>query len=290
MVATPIGNLADISLRALHTLERVDAVACEDTRHTAQLLQSYGLHKPLLAVHMHNEHEGAMQVIARLQSGQRVAYVSDAGTPGVSDPGAVLVQAARQAGLRVIPLPGASSVTSLISAVGLPQSHQDWAQQGFVFTGFLPAKGTERSQALLALATSARTVVFMEAPHRLDKLAAELLTYRERALTIGRELTKRFESITTLACQDFAAWLAASDLHRKGEFVLALAPLPVTSKSATEESMQRTLDVLLASLPLKTAVQLTVALTGANKKVVYAAALAKQTQDETANDAHEANG
>jgi 16S rRNA (cytidine1402-2'-O)-methyltransferase len=285
MVATPIGNLADISLRALHTLERVDVIACEDTRHTAQLLQSYGLHKPLLAVHMHNEHEGAAQVIARLHSGQRVAYVSDAGTPGVSDPGAVLVHAARTAGLRVIPLPGASSVTSLISAVGLLQSHQDWAQQGFVFTGFLPAKGAERAQALSALTACTRSAVFMEAPHRLDKLATELAPFGERGLTIGRELTKRFESITTLACQDFSQWLKASDVNSKGEFVLALAPSPAASTSDSESVVLRTLAVLLAAVPLKTAVQLTVSLTGANKKVVYAAALAQQAKATASDDA-----
>ena len=284
MVATPIGNLADISLRALHILDRVDAVACEDTRHTAQLLQAYGLHKPLLAVHMHNEHEGASQVIARLQDGQRVAYVSDAGTPGVSDPGAILVHAARKAGLRVVPLPGASSVTSLISAVGLLQSHQDWPQQGFVFTGFLPPKGAARSQALEALTNSTRTAVFMEAPHRLDKLAAELRALGDRELTIGRELTKRFESIHTLACHDFLTWLNANDLNGKGEFVLALAPLPVPDQAATDEAMMRTLRVLLAEVPLKTAVQLTVSLTGANKKAIYAAALAQQAENTDAPD------
>ena len=164
VVATPIGNLCDISLRALHVLELADAIACEDTRHTQALLRALGLDRPsggLIAVHQHNESEAAQQVLARLQAGQRVAYASDAGTPAVSDPGARLVAAVQVAGLRVIPLPGASSVTAALSVAGA------WSEApGFVFGGFLPARAGERAAAVQALSQEPRAVVLLEAPHR----------------------------------------------------------------------------------------------------------------------------
>ena len=172
VVATPIGNLCDISLRALHVLELADAIACEDTRHTQALLRALGLDRPsggLIAVHQHNESEAAQQVLARLQAGQRVAYASDAGTPAVSDPGARLVAAVHAAGLRVIPLPGASSVTAALSVSGA------WSEApGFVFGGFLPARAGERAAAVQTLSQEPRAVVLLEAPHRIADLAQAL--------------------------------------------------------------------------------------------------------------------
>ncbi|PKO60455.1 MAG: 16S rRNA (cytidine(1402)-2'-O)-methyltransferase, partial [Betaproteobacteria bacterium HGW-Betaproteobacteria-18] len=200
VVATPIGNLADISLRALYVLQLADLIACEDTRHTQTLLRAYGIDKPsvqLLALHQHNEAQAAQAVLERLRLGLRVAYVSDAGTPAISDPGARLVADVRQAGLPVLPLPGASSITTVLSVAGLTLDAQH--PDGFVFAGFLPSKSGERNTAVQALAKEARTVVLLEAPHRIEALAAALAVLGTRALTVGRELTKQFEEIATLA-------------------------------------------------------------------------------------------
>ena len=268
VVATPIGNLADISLRALHVLSLVNAVACEDTRHTQQLLRAYGLDRPgsqLLAVHQHNEAEAAQTVIARLSQGERVAYVSDAGTPAISDPGARLVAAVRQAGFRVLPLPGASSVTTALSASGMT------GEDGFVFAGFLPSKSGERQQAVQALAQESRAVVLLEAPHRIEALAQALAMLGERRITLGRELTKQFEQIETLPAQDLPRWLAEKPDRQRGEFVLVLhdAPVPAT----TGEGL-RVLQILLPELPLKTAVKLAAEITGESKNELYDKALA----------------
>lgn len=268
VVATPIGNLADISLRALHVLARVDAVACEDTRHTQQLLRAYGLERPgaqLLAVHQHNEAQAAQTVIARLAQGERVAYVSDAGTPAISDPGARLVAAVRQAGYRVLPLPGASSVTTALSASGMTGEH------GFVFAGFLPSKPGERQQAVQALAQESRAVVLLEAPHRIEVLAQALSVLGERQITLGRELTKQFEQIETLAAHALPAWLAEKPDRQRGEFVLVLHDAPV---AASEGEGLRVLQLLLPELPLKTAVKLAAEITGESKNALYDKALA----------------
>ncbi len=268
VVATPIGNLADISLRALHVLAKVDAVACEDTRHTQQLLRAYGLERPgaqLLAVHQHNEIEAAQTVINLLAQGERVAYVSDAGTPAISDPGARLVATVRQAGYRVLPLPGASSVTTALSASGMT------GDKGFVFTGFLPSKSGERQLAVQALAQESRAVVLLEAPHRIEALAQALSLLGERRITVGRELTKQFEQIETLPAQDLSAWLAEKPDRQRGEFVLVLHDTPVAE--STGEGL-RVLQILLPELPLKTAVKLAAEITGESKNVLYDKALA----------------
>ena len=267
VVATPIGNLADISLRALHVLARVDAVACEDTRHTQQLLRAYGLDRPgsqLLAVHQHNEAEAAQSVLDKLAQGQRVAYVSDAGTPAISDPGARLVAAVRAAGYRVLPLPGASSVVTVLSASGMT------GDDGFVFAGFLPSKSAERQSAVQALAAEPRAVVLLEAPHRIEALAQALAVLGERRVTLGRELTKQFEQIETLAAQDLAAWLAEKPERLRGEFALVVHDAPVAA--ATGEG-ERVLKLLLPELPLKTAVKLAAEISGESKNVLYNRAL-----------------
>ncbi len=267
VLATPIGNLADITLRALHVLQLVDAVACEDTRHTQALLRAYGIDKAAwLSVHRHNEAEGAQEVVRRLQLGQRVAYASDAGTPGISDPGARVVAAVRAAGLPVVPVPGASSVTAILSV--LPAQAEESA---FVFSGFLPAKGGERQQAVESLRQEPRAVVLLEAPHRISALADTLASLGARELTVGRELTKQFEEIVTLRCADFPAWLQGNPQRTRGEFALVLHP---TAAQADDGDAQRVLKLLLAELPVKTAVKLAAEITGAPRNALYQSALA----------------
>ena len=271
MVATPIGNLADISLRALHVLQIVDCIACEDTRHTQGMLRSYGLERPgsqLLSVHQHNEAEAAQQVIERLQQGQRVAYVSDAGTPGVSDPGARLCAALQAVGLRSIPLPGASSVTSAISVAGAITPAQ--GESGFLFAGFLPTKNAERLAAVQKLADQPRCTVLLEAPHRIIELAQALALLGERQVTLAREITKQFEDIATMPANDLAAWLQASPQRVKGEFAIVLHPVAVQQESGESE---RVLKLLLAELPTKTAVKLAAEITGASRNTLYDRAL-----------------
>ena len=264
VVATPIGNLADISLRALHVLQLASVIACEDTRHSQGLLRQYGIDKTLLAVHEHNELEAATGVIERLQRGERVAYISDAGTPAVSDPGARLVAAVRAAGLTIMPLPGASSVTTALSAAGIA------GDSGFVFAGFLPSKAGERDQAVLQLQAEPRAVVILEAPHRIEALAQAMVLLGDRLITIGRELTKQFEEIATVSCDQFPAWLAGSTNRARGEFALVLHP---AAQALPQDDGQRVLRLLLDELPLKTAVKLTADITGAPRNDLYDMAL-----------------
>ena len=270
VVATPIGNLADISLRALHVLGLVDAIACEDTRHTQSLLRAYGIDKTggqLIAVHQHNEAQAAHTVIDHLRQGQRVAYVSDAGTPGISDPGARLVAAVRLQNLRAVPLPGPSSITTLLSVAGLVEDQPN----GFVFVGFLPNKAGERERAVLTLAAEARAVVLLEAPHRIEALAAALASLGARQVTIGRELTKQFEEVATVSTRDLPGWLAADANRLRGEFALVLHPEPPAAAAAQDT---RILKMLLDHLPLKTAVKLAADITGEPRNALYQSALA----------------
>ncbi len=272
MVATPIGNLADIGLRALHVLDLADTVACEDTRHTAALLQAYGLHKPLLALHEHNEAQAAQTVVQRLQAGERVAYVSDAGTPGVSDPGARLCAVVAATGLRCVPLPGASSVTALLSVAGL-----GGGDSRFVFAGFLPPKSTERRQAVQALAADPRTTVLLEAPHRIVALAADLAVLGERTVTVGRELTKQFEQVAQMPASALPAWFDADPNRQRGEFALILHPAPPRAdEDALDAATLKTLDRLLAELPVKTAVKVCADITGAPRNRLYDLALQRR--------------
>ena len=271
LVATPIGNRADITLRALHVLGLADTVACEDTRVTAQLLQHYGLEgKALLAVHAHNENEAAVRVCERLAAGQAVAFVSDAGTPGVSDPGARLVAAAVAAGHRVVPLPGASSALAVLSVAG------DVGAEAFTFRGFLAAKGAERQQQLQAVVADPLAQVLFEAPHRIEALVAALAEAAgTRRLTLGRELTKQFETVVTLPAADAPAWLAGDANRVRGEFVLVLHALPraAAADDALPPDAERCLAVLLRELPLKQAVALAADISGAPRNALYQRAL-----------------
>jgi 16S rRNA (cytidine1402-2'-O)-methyltransferase len=272
LVATPIGNLADLTLRAVHALALADAVACEDTRVGGALLAHLGLHKPLVALHEHNEREAAARMIERLARGERVAFVSDAGTPAVSDPGAVLVEAVRAAGHRCLPLPGASSVVTALSAVG------DAAARGFAFVGFAPTKPVERRAWLDAIGQRRdESVVLFEAPHRIEALADALAQgLPERRVTLARELTKQFEQIETLPARELPAWLAADANRRRGEFVLVLHARATTDEATTalDASAEHALLALLAELPLKQAVALATSITGAPRNALYERALA----------------
>ena len=284
VVATPIGNLSDITLRALHVLDLVDIIACEDTRHTQSLLRAYGIDRPnarLLALHQHNEAEAAQALIARLAQGERIAYVSDAGTPGVSDPGARLAAAVRAAGHRVLPLPGASSVTALLSAAGLTATDDD--ASAFVFAGFLPTKAGERDSAVEALRHELRSVVLLEAPHRIEAMARALSALGARRVTVGRELTKQFEEIDTLAAEALPAWLAANPQRTRGEFVLALHPAPKPEDDAS--AGERVLRLLLAELPVKTAVRLAAEISGAPRNALYPMALRLRGESGGADEA-----
>ena len=271
MVATPIGNLADITLRALHVLQIADTIACEDTRHSQALLRAYGIDKSaaqLLALHQHNEAEAAQTVIERLRRGERVAYASDAGTPAISDPGARLVAAVRLEGLTVIPLPGASSVTTALSVAGI---WGEGAQHGeFVFAGFLASKSSERTSAVEALRGEPRAVVMLEAPHRIEALATALATLGARPVTVGRELTKQFEEIATVSAEGLPAWLAQDANRLRGEFVLVLHPAQTAAQAGPDS---RVLKLLLAELPLKTAVKLAAEITGEARNTLYELAL-----------------
>ncbi len=281
VVGTPIGNLADLSLRALHVLELVDVVACEDTRMTQRLLQHLGLSKKLMAVHEHNENQAAEQVVLALQSGQRVAYVSDAGTPAVSDPGARLVHAVQAAGLRAVPIPGASAVVSLLSVAG------DTAAQGFAFVGFLPPKAQARLTALKALQGSAQALVFFESPHRVEELARDLAAIDpERTLTVGRELTKQFEDVVRMPAGHWPAWLKEGQ-HARGEFAVVwhARPPEVRDDEATLPApVLACLSALAAHHPVKEAARLVADLTGLSSKLLYQAALASRQRGEDATD------
>jgi len=279
VVATPIGNLADITLRAVQVLSVVDAVACEDTRVTGQLLRHLGLDKPLISLHQHNEAGASQGVVERLAQGQRVAYASDAGTPAVSDPGAVLVAAVAAAGHRVLPVPGASSAVAALSAAG------DTVAQGFAFIGFLPGKGAERKAALLAAVAAPVCQVMFEAPHRIEALVTGLAEAAPgRRITLCRELTKQFETVVTLPARELPAWMAA-DAHRsRGEFVLVLHALAPAVADADATSLispeaERVLAPLLRELPLKQAVSLAAEISGAPRNALYERALALRNAD-----------
>jgi len=270
VVATPIGNLRDITLRALDVLKNVAVIAAEDTRMAARLLQHFGVTGKLLALHEHNERRAIPQVLALLARGQSVALVSDAGTPTVSDPGAQLVAAARAAGVRVSPLPGASAALAALSASGLGAPH-------FLFYGFLPSRSGQRRRALADLASYPFTLVFFEAPHRIAESADDMreVLGAERRVVIARELTKVFEQIHDCTLGDLAGWLAADADRQRGEFVLMVdgaAPAAAGAAKAEAEA-RRVLEILLAELPVKQAAALAAKIASGRRNEFYAIAL-----------------
>lgn len=268
VVATPIGNLSDITLRALETLKTVDAIAAEDTRHTSGLLSHFGISKKLIAVHEHNEHQSAEKLLLQLKAGENIALVTDAGTPCVSDPGAVVVDLVRKAGVKVVPIPGVSAVIAALSASGI-------SQNGFLFHGFLPASGAARRKALELLKTQTVTLVFYEAPHRIVESIVDMANVlgAERRITIAREITKTFETIYSCALQDAEAWLQADANQQRGEFVLLVEAAAVKGAEEIPEEAIRVLKLLLADLPLKQAVKLATEITNEKKNILYEFAL-----------------
>ncbi|MEW5943154.1 MAG: 16S rRNA (cytidine(1402)-2'-O)-methyltransferase [Pseudomonadota bacterium] len=274
VVATPIGNLRDITLRALDVLRGADIVAAEDTRNTAHLLGYFSISGgKLFALHEHNEHAAAFKLIEALRSGKTVALVSDAGTPAISDPGAVLVSAVRDAGIGVVPVPGANAAVCALSAAGVTDPH-------FLFYGFLPHKGAARREALEALKDLSHTLVFYESPHRIAESVGDM---REvlgggRRIVLARELTKVFETIHACALEEAPAWLAADPNRQKGEFVLLVSGAEVLRNAEIGTAARHALEVLLAELPLKQAVKLAAEISGEKKNALYALALQLKEQ------------
>ena len=269
VVATPIGNLGDITLRALDVLGAVGVVAAEDTRNTRHLLQHHGIgDTKLLALHQHNERARSEKIVTLLQQGKSVALVTDAGTPAVSDPGALLVGAVRAAGFRVIPIPGASAAIAALSASGLASPH-------FLFHGFLPNKSAARRAALQALADLSCTLVFYEAPHRILECVADLHAVfgGAREIVFARELTKLFENIHRCTLGTALDWLNRDPNNQRGEFVLLLSGAAPRIDDLDAQA-ERVLAALLSELPLKQAVGLAVQITGLNKNALYGRALA----------------
>jgi 16S rRNA (cytidine1402-2'-O)-methyltransferase len=268
VVATPIGNLADITLRAIETLKQVDAIAAEDTRHSAGLLSHFGISKKLIAVHEHNEQQSAQTLLQRILAGENVALITDAGTPGISDPGAVVVDVLREQGVQIVPVPGASAVIAALSASGITQN-------GFVFVGFLPASGSQRRKQLEILKNQTSTLVFYEAPHRIVECIEDLSNVLgiDRRITIARELTKTFETFHRCPLGDAKAWLESDANQQRGEFVLLVEAALAKEAEAVNQEALRVLELLLAELPLKQAVKLAVEITHAKKNDLYELAL-----------------
>lgn len=266
VVATPIGNLADLSPRAQQVLRSADAVCAEDTRHTRQLLAHFGIERPLVALHEHNEEAMAQRVVARLQAGENLALVSDAGTPLVSDPGFRAVRAARAAGIRVSPVPGPSAIIAALSVAGLPSDR-------FAFEGFLPAKPGARRERLRALAGEPRTLVFYEASHRIAEFLADLRDAfgGERPAVVARELTKLFETVLDGTLEALVATVEADENQRKGEFVIVVQGAGEDEAGKIAEG-RRVYALLAAHVPPSAAAKLAAEITGAPRKALYGGA------------------
>ncbi len=266
VVATPLGNLRDITLRALDVLAAVDLVAAEDTRRTQQLLSHYTIHARLVALHEHNERQAAGNIIGLIADGKSVAYVTDAGTPAVSDPGAQVVTRVREAGLPVVPIPGPSALTAALSVAGLSAPQ-------FLFYGFLPSKAGARRAALSGLSAFPHALVFFEAPHRLHQTLEDMTQAfgPDRVIVVAREITKVFESFQRCKLVQAQAWVTEDANRMRGEFVLVVEGN--VAAPAEPAAAQRTLEILLSELPLKQAVHLTAAITDTKKNVLYKRAL-----------------
>jgi 16S rRNA (cytidine1402-2'-O)-methyltransferase len=263
VVATPIGNLGDLSPRAQAVLRSVDAICAEDTRHTRQLLGHFGIERPLIALHEHNEDGLAARLVERLQAGESLALVSDAGTPLVSDPGFRLVRAAREAGLRVSPVPGPSALIAALSVAGLPSDR-------FTFEGFLPAKSSLRRERLLALGAEPRTLIFYESSHRIEDMLADAAQAfgGERRAVLARELTKLFETVRDGSLSELQAQVAADANQRKGEFVVMVEGAGEDGDARLVEG-RRVYALLKAQLPPSAAARLAAEITGASRKALY---------------------
>ena len=274
VVATPIGNLDDISARALKLLREVSLIAAEDTRHSQRLMQHFGISTPLAACHEHNERDEGSRFITRLLAGDNVALISDAGTPLISDPGYHLVRQARAAGINVVPVPGACALIAALSAAGLPSDR-------FIFEGFLPAKAVGRRARLEAVKEEPRTLIFYEAPHRILECLQDMESVfgGERPALLARELTKTFETLKGLPLSELRQFVESDSNQQRGECVVLVAgwTAPESDEAISSESM-RILDLLLKEMPLKRAAALAAQITGERKNVLYQVALDKQKE------------
>ncbi len=266
VVATPIGNLDDISARALQVLNDVDVIACEDTRHSARLLQHFGITTKMIACHDHNERNASAGIVALLKDGKAVALVSDAGTPLISDPGYIVLREVHNAGLKVSPVPGVSALVAALSVAGL-------ATNRFVFEGFLPAKAAARQERLRRVVDEQRTLVFYESSHRILASLGDFceILGADRDVTMAREITKKFETIHSTNLAALRAFVEGDPQQQKGEFVLVVSGAKVVADSIDSDHV---LALLLAELPLKQAAALTSKITGTNKNALYQTALA----------------
>ena len=274
VIATPIGNVSDISLRALKVLAMVDAIACEDTRNTSQLLTRYGISKKCFAAHQHNERSVAEKIVQQLQEGSRIALVSDAGTPGISDPGAHIVDAVLEAGLQVIPLPGASAAIAALSCSGL-------LSDDFYFVGFLPNKNKQRETELAKLSNIKATLVFYEAPHRILETMASLIAVfgSARRILIAREISKLFEQIQRCSLGSAIDWFKQDENRQRGEFVLLIEGAATTNSDEDNEA-ERILRILLDEFSVSQAATLAARITGKKKNALYELALSIQQKSE----------
>lgn len=281
VVATPIGNMGDITLRALEVLRGVDAIACEDTRHAKHLLDHHDIAASTFALHEHNEREAGAKLVEMLRAGKSVALITDAGSPGVSDPGARAAAAVQAAGFQVVPIPGPSAVVAALSASGL-------VDERFMFAGFLPVKSTARRAEIERLKPVPAALVFYEAPHRIEETVEDLIAMLEpqRQIVIARELTKLFEQIARMPLVEAAAWLAADDNRKRGEFVLIVSAPP--PNEGLDAEAERVLRHLVDELPTRQAAKLASEITGLPKNDLYARALA--LKDENAQNRNDADG
>lgn len=276
VIATPIGNLEDISARALRVLSEVALIAAEDTRHSARLMQHFGIATPLAACHEHNERDEGGRFIRRLLAGDDVALISDAGTPLISDPGYHLVRQARAAGVRVVPVPGACALIAALCAAGLPSDR-------FVFEGFLPAKQVARRARLEQLQVEPRTLIFYEAPHRILDALGDLgaVFGSGRPAVLGRELTKTFETLKGLPLGSLRTWVEADDNQQRGECVLIVGGWQAPDEDeAVDANARRVLHLLLAELPVKRAAAIASEITGVRKNLLYQLALQEKDSGE----------
>lgn len=264
VVATPIGNLQDITVRALEVLRSVAGVAAEDTRHSRKLLAHYGIATTLVALHEHNERDMTQRLLQRLAAGEDIALVSDAGTPLISDPGFHLVRTARQAGTRVVPVPGASALIAALSVAGLPTDR-------FYFEGFLPSRQAARRRRLEVLQGETVTLVFYESSHRIRASLADMADVLGvmREATLARELTKTFETIRHGTLADLGAWMDTDSNQQKGEFVVLVQGASADADGGVDAAAGRVLSLLLAELPLRQAVALAAKITGVPKNRLY---------------------
>ena len=267
VVATPVGNLGDITLRALEVLRSADIIACEDTRHARRLLDTYEIRAATFALHEHNENEAGAKLVELLRAGKSVAMITDAGTPGISDPGARAVALAQAAGFQATPLPGPNAAIAALSAAGLSDEH-------FLFAGFLAAKPMARRTEIEKLKSVAAALVFYEAPHRIEETLADLADMLEpqREIVIARELTKMFEQIARMPLAEAPNWLGADENRRRGEFVLIVSAPP--PRGGLDAETERILRLLAAELPTKQAAKLAAEITGRAKNDLYERALA----------------